>query len=54
MEYVDTLVSDDGDRAERAARGAAADAVVWEEVESRTSENVALSGSFLAFMCSRC
>ena len=30
--------------------GAPADAVVWEEVEARTSENVELSGVFLAFM----
>ncbi len=50
MELVDTLVSDYADRAEKAAAGAPADAVIWEEVESRTSENVAVSGSFLAFM----
>jgi uncharacterized hydrophobic protein (TIGR00271 family) len=50
LEYVDTLISRYGDEAEKAARGAPADAVVWEEVEARTSENVALSGSFLAFM----
>ena len=36
--------------AERAAAGSPADAVVWEEVEARTSESAVLSGSFLAFM----
>jgi uncharacterized hydrophobic protein (TIGR00271 family) len=33
-----------------AARGSPADAVVWEEVEQRTSESAELSGSFVAFM----
>ena len=33
-----------------AARGSPADAVVWEEVEQRTSESAELSASFLAFM----
>jgi uncharacterized hydrophobic protein (TIGR00271 family) len=33
-----------------AARGSPADAVVWEEVEQRTSETAELSGSFVAFM----
>ena len=37
-------------RATRIARGAPADAVVWEEVEERTSESAELSGSFVAFM----
>ena len=37
-------------RAERVAAGSPADAVVWEEVEARTSEGTELSGSFLAFM----
>jgi uncharacterized hydrophobic protein (TIGR00271 family) len=50
LEFVDTLLSEHGKRAEKAARGTPADAVIWEEVEARTSENVALSGSFLAFM----
>ena len=34
----------------RQPAGLPTDAVVWEEVESRTSENVELSASFLAFM----
>jgi uncharacterized hydrophobic protein (TIGR00271 family) len=50
LEYVDTAISDAADAAEKAARGAPADAVVWEQVESRTSEETELSFSFLAFM----
>jgi hypothetical protein len=37
-------------QAERAAAGSPADAVVWEEVESRTSENAELSFSFVVFI----
>ena len=40
--------------AERAAAGHPGDAVVWEEVESRTSENTELDASFLAFMALAC
>ena len=47
---VDTEISDLADRAETTALGSAADAVVWEEVESRTSESAELSFSFVAFM----
>ena len=36
--------------AEKAAPGLPSDAVVWEEVEQRTSENTELSVSFVAFM----
>ena len=50
MEDIDSHVSEVARRAEEAAPGLPSDAVVWEEVESRTSENVELSGSFLAFM----
>ena len=50
MEDIDSQISEVADRAEKAASGLPSDAVVWEEVESRTSENVELSGSFLAFM----
>lgn len=50
MEFVDTEISDAADEAERAAAGLPSDAVVWEEVESRTSEDTELSVSFLAFM----
>lgn len=47
---IHTAISESARRAERAAAGAIADAVVWEEVEERTSESAELSGSFLAFM----
>lgn len=47
---VDTALSRAAEEAERHAPGAPSDAVVWEEVEQRTSENVELSGVFLLFM----
>ena len=50
MESIDTAISRWAEEAERRAPGAPADAVVWEEVEERTSENVELSGVFVAFM----
>jgi uncharacterized hydrophobic protein (TIGR00271 family) len=50
LEPIDTAISRLADAAEKHAPGAPADAVVWEEVEQRTSENVELSGVFLLFM----
>ena len=50
IEDIDSQISDVAIAAEKAAAGLPSDAVVWEEAESRTSENVELSGSFLAFM----
>ncbi len=50
MEMIDSQVSDAAVAAERSAPGLPSDAVVWEEVEARTSESVELSASFLAFM----
>jgi len=50
LEVVDTQISDHAERAIEQARGAPADAVVWEEVEQSTNENVELSGVYLAFM----
>jgi uncharacterized hydrophobic protein (TIGR00271 family) len=50
LEQIDTAISRLADEAEQLAPGAPADAVVWEEVEQRTSENVELSGVFLLFM----
>jgi len=50
LEDIDSQISAAAVAAEKAAHGMPTDAVVWEEVESRTSENVELSGSFLAFM----
>ena len=50
VEHIDTALSDAADAAEKAAPGLPSDAVVWEEVEQRTSENTELSISFVAFM----
>ena len=50
LEYIDSAISDAAEAAEKAAKGSPADAVVWEQVESRTSEETELSFSFLAFM----
>lgn len=50
VESVESNLSKAGSRASRRAPGSAADAVVWSEVEQRTSESAELSGSFLAFM----
>jgi uncharacterized hydrophobic protein (TIGR00271 family) len=50
IEPISSIVSDAARRAERAAVGSPADAVVWETVEFQTSESAHLSGSFLAFM----
>jgi uncharacterized hydrophobic protein (TIGR00271 family) len=50
LELIDTAISKAADAAEKHAAGAPADAVVWEEVEQRTSENVELSAVFVLFM----
>jgi uncharacterized hydrophobic protein (TIGR00271 family) len=50
IDTVDSTISAGASRAAVAATGAAADAVIWEEVEGRTSESAELSFSFLAFM----
>ena len=50
LELIDTAISRLADEAEKHAPGAPADAVVWEEVQERTSENVELSAVFLLFM----
>lgn len=54
LEQIDSQLSSAADRAERAARGTPSDAVVWEEVESRTSETTELGGNFLIFMILAC
>jgi uncharacterized hydrophobic protein (TIGR00271 family) len=54
LEQIDSEISEAAKRAEKAAAGAPSDAVVWEEVESRTSENTELSASFLLFMALAC
>jgi uncharacterized hydrophobic protein (TIGR00271 family) len=50
IEHIDTAISDAAIAAEKAAPGLPSDAVVWEEVESRTSEQTELSFSFVLFM----
>src|SRR5215212_1944845 len=50
IEDIDAQVSERAKRAEKHARGSPSDAVVWEEVEARTSESAQLSASFVAFM----
>jgi uncharacterized hydrophobic protein (TIGR00271 family) len=50
VEHIDITMPDAAVAAEKAAPGLPSDAVVWEEVEQRTSENTELSISFVAFM----
>lgn len=50
MELVDSSISEVARQAEKAAAGLPSDAVVWEELESRTSDNTELSYSFVAFI----
>ena len=45
-----TVLSREAERAERAAPGDPANAVVWEEVEELTSESTELTASFLIFI----
>jgi uncharacterized hydrophobic protein (TIGR00271 family) len=54
LEEIDSQISVAADQAEAAAHGLAGDAVVWEEVEARTSENVELNANFLGFMILAC
>jgi uncharacterized hydrophobic protein (TIGR00271 family) len=54
LELIDSQISTAADRAEKAATGKPSDAVVWEEVETRTSETIELSAVFLAFMALAC
>jgi uncharacterized hydrophobic protein (TIGR00271 family) len=50
LESIDTALSKRAEEAEKAARGAPSDAVIWEQVEFRTSEEAKLSASYLAFI----
>jgi uncharacterized hydrophobic protein (TIGR00271 family) len=54
IEHIDSAISAVAAAAEKAAQGHPGDAVVWEEVEARTSENIELNGVFLAFMALAC
>jgi uncharacterized hydrophobic protein (TIGR00271 family) len=50
VELVDTAISHAADRAERQAAGSPADAVIWEEVTERTSEDSSISATYLIFI----
>lgn len=50
VELIDSSISKVALAAEKAAHGLPSDAVIWEEVEARTSEQTELSWTFLAFM----
>lgn len=50
IEQIDSQVSRSADAAVRHAAGSPADAVIWEEVEARTSESAELSWAQLIFM----
>jgi uncharacterized hydrophobic protein (TIGR00271 family) len=50
VEHIDTAISEAAKAAEKAAPGLPSDAVIWEEVEARTSEQTELSFSFVLFM----
>lgn len=50
MEYVDTQISDAAERAVAHAPGLASDAIIWEDVETRSEEMTELSLTFVAFM----
>ena len=54
IEHIDSAISSVAAAADRAADGHPGDGVVWEEVESRTSEDIELNGVFLAFMALAC
>ncbi|GLW94462.1 DUF389 domain-containing protein [Actinokineospora globicatena] len=54
LEQIDTALSDSADRAEEAAPGQAADAVVWEELLARTGEESRLNATFVAFLTIAC
>jgi uncharacterized hydrophobic protein (TIGR00271 family) len=54
IEHIDSAVSRAAAAAEQAAEGHPGDAVVWEEVESRTSENIELNNVYLAFFALAC
>lgn len=50
IDAVDSVISPGARRAALASAGSPADAVIWEEVEARTSESAEFSVSFAAFM----
>ncbi|WP_020501894.1 DUF389 domain-containing protein [Sciscionella marina] len=54
LENIDTAMSDAADAAEERAPGEGADAVVWEELISRTGEESRLTATYVAFVTLAC
>lgn len=54
LDVVDTVMSTRAYRAEEEADGDPADAVVWDELISRTREESTLNFTFVAFLCLAC
>ncbi|GAA3531881.1 DUF389 domain-containing protein [Amycolatopsis ultiminotia] len=54
IEALDTALSDAADAAEESAPGAAADAVVWQELLGRTGEESRWNATFQAFLAIAC
>lgn len=54
LEPLDTVLSSAAHHAEDAAEGDAADAVIWDELISRTREESSLNVTFLMFLCIAC
>lgn len=54
IETIDTSLSDHADRAEESAPGEGSDAIVWEELISRTGEESKPSVTFQAFLTIAC
>jgi uncharacterized hydrophobic protein (TIGR00271 family) len=50
LEPLDTAIGTLVDKAEKAAPGEGADALIWDELVERTGEDSTLTGTFLAFM----
>jgi uncharacterized hydrophobic protein (TIGR00271 family) len=54
LSAVDTAIGNAAERAERDAPGEGADALIWQQVVSRTGEDSTLTWTFLAFMTLAC
>jgi uncharacterized hydrophobic protein (TIGR00271 family) len=54
LQSLDTVLSDAADLAQERAPGDGTDAIVWEELVSRTGEESRLNGTFQAFMVIAC
>ena len=54
MEVLDTVLSSTAYHAEDEAKGDGADAVIWDELVSRTRDDSSLSVTYLMFLCIAC